>query len=334
MTIKPLVLATLALGLTSVVVMKPAVAQAAVECADYAEAPIYELDAEDVLAACDPRDPLDAVQLARAALFANAFDEADNYLKVVARSTAPGVSYFLGQVSEQGWRGKSDLEDAFFSYRAAADEGYGPAKIAFASMALNQSKSRFRREAIEILQQAAANNDPLAAAPLARALFKGNGIKRNWIEANQVASKGELAGDPESLYLIGSWHRDGTAAQKDIPSALDYFDEAASLGVTAALFDRGALRLNKDAPQRWADPAAAVEDMLTAYVRTGSPGERKALFNRMRRLPSKSTRMDIQRALNDAGLDTGGIDGALGRKSSAALEAYRASQVVWPAKSE
>jgi TPR repeat protein len=119
------------------------------------------------------------------------------------------------------------LEAAAATGISSALSNLGQAYLSGTGVAADPVKAR------DYLERAAAAGDQTAQRKLAVALIMGDGLPKDAAKGFQLLEA--AASDPQTLTSLGRFYLEGAAVEKDIPKAVNYFEEAARQGEYSGL---------------------------------------------------------------------------------------------------
>jgi len=186
--------------------------------------------------------------------------------KLVAAPNDPRLHHQLARSLEQQGR----LSEAYASYQAAADRGYGPAQLALARRLAISEPTRL--DAVVVYARAAAKNGTAGAEWLLAELYwRGLGMAADRSAAVKLYGEAAAHGSPEGHVRLGHLfeHEVGDDTRK---WAIWHYAHAADL-----LRGRGEYVLAKGQDENRARVALSLAPVVVAAVQRATPGETRNL---------------------------------------------------------
>lgn len=270
---------------------------------------------------------------------------------VVRGATSASVN--LGKMSEEGKGVPVDYAEAMKWYVSAAEAG-DDVGMALVGDLYDKGKGvpQDQAKALEWYLKAAAKDNPTAAYNVGYMYEHGEGTAVNPAEALKWYLKAANQGLAQAQYSVGAVYNDGIGVAVDFAEAMKWYrkaaegDDASAIYRMARLYDEGkgvpvddqeALRLylrsvelNDTDSMRAAGimyfdgEGVARNNALAAryFVQALENGNEQMQTDlKDKTLWSSDLRKEVQRILKDKGFYNGPLDGAIGRTSSAAIDA-------------
>ncbi len=231
-----------------------------------------------------------------------------------------GAAFELGLAFRDGSGVPADGREAIVWFTKAAEGGYDWAQYELGRLlASDAAEVPDPAAALDWWRRAAEQGNARAAADAGLALKRGEGVPLDPTEASRWLRLAVLQGEEraelplaELLLLAGDGVEDEAEAAKLLEQAARRRDGRAAL-LLGEIHAKGASTV--------ADPALAAYWLAAAHaVEREAGGQASATFAA---LPRSAVVEALQRALADAGYDPGAIDGAMGRQTRTAIEAFR-----------
>ncbi len=147
----------------------------------------------------------------------------------------------LLQAADGGAQADANAEQAGQWLREAAAQNY---PLACFNLALYQSRSGDKAQALELLRQAAAHGVAKAQFNLGWNLAFDNPAMASFTQALPWLHKAAEQGDTDALYTLGRMQFFGQGLPADAAQALAWYQRAAALGDGAAQFNLGSMYAN------------------------------------------------------------------------------------------
>jgi len=275
----------------------------------------------------------------------------------------------LGRMHFLGAGGPRDQARATEFYRKAADKGDAYALHSLALAELNGIGTAKNKEAgLKKLLKAVEAGHTFSYNALGTFYLKGEHVEQNLIRALYYYTRSAARQDIYGYLNMGTLYRDGRGVKQDPKAAFDWFQKAHEGGHPAAGTAIGLLYFNgqgvdKDmaAARTWFEASAKRGDpwgaFNTAFMikRQGTSAalqKERALFlaksmafdpaspaadkarKELAKLPARIKTRLLQEQLKGLGFDPGAPDGAFGRKSNAALNAFYKEHGQVPVKGD
>lgn len=186
--------------------------------------------------------------------------EAVNWLKNAVENGDLSRSAILGNIYAEGLIVEKNTAAAFEYCRRGAQANYAEAMHGLGSFyhaGIHVEKNL--DQANEWYRKAAAKG----YAPSMRNLGKLNDEKSNYLEAASWFEKGALAGDVESMSLLGAYYARGTTGAPNSQKALQWYRKAADQGDAKAMMSLGNMYL-EGAANTPANSSKAIESLSKA----------------------------------------------------------------------
>lgn len=160
-----------------------------------------------------------------------------------ANQNNPQMQFELGKRYYTGNGIGSDKQNALFWLAKSATQNYLPAQRALGILFLDGDGevSANPKQAIEWLEQAAKQNDPIAIGLLAKTYKDGVFVKADYVKATEWAERGAALDNAEAQYILGDLYRQGLNQQKDLTAAAKLYQKAADQGHIDAINNIGAM---------------------------------------------------------------------------------------------
>lgn len=202
---------------------------------------------------------------------------------------------------------------------ALAQEGDTRAMKGLAYMRLDPNEARHNAaKAVELLTGAAEAGDPEAQFELARLYEQGIGTGQDVAKALELYEQSAKAGFADAINDLGFlYFQGGLGIQRDQKKALQFFEEAADLRQSAAMYNFAAMIDDGKVPGKSLEDAGG-------YLYRALRGGNEEVLNQLETNPNafkKATRDALQRVLQENGFYDGAIDGQFGPGTKKALRA-------------
>lgn len=311
----------------------------------------------DVAMTTYPDVPRFLFQRGRVAFAKGELKEARRFFGAAYEAGHVRAGQVLGRMHFLGAGGPRDQARATEFYRKAADKGDAYALHSLALAELNGIGTAKNKEAgLKKLLKAVEAGHTFSYNALGTFYLKGEHVEQNLIRALYYYTRSAARQDIYGYLNMGTLYRDGRGVKPDPKAAFDWFQKAHEGGHPAAGTAIGLLYFNgqgvdKDmaAARKWFQESAMRGDPWGAYntafmikregnspalqkeralylaktmaVDPASPAAEKARKD-LAALPARIKTRLLQEQLKSLGFDPGTPDGAFGRKSQAALNAF------------
>lgn len=245
---------------------------------------------------------------------------------------------------------KTDPTNAVKAFLAAAGAGNPGAMFELGwAFEIGRGVAADLEQAVSWYDRAVATGEPRAMNNLGWLYAQGTGVPRDPARAVALYRRGAEAGEPSAMNNLGWMLENGIGTQQDLAGAAAWYTRAADLGDSQAMLALGNLHLVGDGADY--DPSQA----LTWFARARAAGRVEALsymgevfetapqmhdperaagfylraleagdswpISRASRSWDAETARALQTMLEERGLYAGGVDGAIGAASRAAMQA-------------
>ncbi|MCD7948687.1 MAG: sel1 repeat family protein [Erysipelotrichaceae bacterium] len=167
------------------------------------------------------------------------YDKAEKRFKKLARKNNAQALYWLGEIYISKDYRYYDVAQALLYFEKAADLGY----VLAMSKAGNLYFNKDYQKALYYYQMGASNNDTYCLNRMGYIVANFNGDSHDYVKAIQyfAASLNDDSEDnshivADSTNVLGQMYWHGTGIEKNQEKALQYFEKAASLKNSKALF--------------------------------------------------------------------------------------------------
>ena len=245
--------------------------------------------------------------------------EALRLLRGAAARKDNEAMYRLGHALIDGTAGEKEPLEAARLFSDAAEAGHAGAMVSIGRMlATGTGVQADPAKAVRWFNQAVDLGNAGGMAGLAWLYEQGKGVEKDLAKSVALYKRAVDLGNPAAMTDFALLHVQGRGVPKSEPAAVELYRKAAELGSSIAM-NNLAWMLQSGLGVTRKDPAEAARLMMNALERRN-----EFSFQQMTQgfgAWSKDFRTALQKALRDAGLYTGTVDGEFGQATIKAIEA-------------
>lgn len=260
-------------------------------------------------------------QLGRAYDAGDRYKQAVKFYKAASQQGYGPAMHALGKMYEHGLGVKRDYRAAMLWFRRAVDDGYFISMFSIAQLYQHgRGVPASKSEALRWFKNAAKTGEASAIRVLANEYMKGELLPQNVADGFLLYKQAALLGDPVAMFSLAVMYREGWGIQASDKQSAKWFGHAAEAGNLSGMYSLAHIYAVGKGVSR---SDAKAKRWIERAMKEGGEKFADILLDKPGSWPA-SHHKRLQAILRDKGIDVGPVDGTLRKSIVAAIKRFSA----------